>query len=459
MTDLARLREVLAGEVIEPGAPGYEAARKPAMTRFWRIRPRAVVRCASADDVARTLGFARRSGLHAVPRGGGHCFAGRSSTEGIVLDLTPLRAVSVSAGGVATIGSGARLGEVYDALHEHGLTLPAGCGPAVGITGLALGGGLGILGRKYGLTCDRLRAAQVVLSDGRIVDCDERCEPELFWALRGAGGGQFGVVTSLVFDTVAAPEATRFELAWPPADAAAVVAAWQQWAPGAPDELTASLKLAAAGADRPVRVIVFGAMLGTKTETAALLGELAGLAGAQPASMNLASLPYRDLKRSLAGVGSPEPASPGLAGPVISKSEFFRRAVPDRALTELLDTFGQDRAAGQHRELNFTPMGGAYNRVPAEATAFAHRGERFLLEHVAAQSAHGPRTMPDVVTRWVQRSWATVHAWGSGRVYPNFPDPDLADPAEAYHGGNHARLVQVKRTYDPQRLLHFHQSL
>jgi FAD/FMN-containing dehydrogenase len=209
MTDLTRLQDVLMGEVIEPGMPGYEAARRPAMARFWHIRPRAVVRCASAEDVAHALAFARRTGLRVVPRGGGHCLAGRSSTDGIVLDMTPLRSISVAPAGVATIGAGARLAEVYDALHEHGLTLPAGCGPAVGIAGLTLGGGLGILGRRYGLTCDRLLGAQVVLADGRIVDCDEHCEPDLFWALHGAGGGQFGVVTSLVFDPVPAPEATR----------------------------------------------------------------------------------------------------------------------------------------------------------------------------------------------------------------------------------------------------------
>ncbi|MDQ6848971.1 MAG: FAD-binding protein, partial [Actinomycetota bacterium] len=117
---------------------------------------------------------------------------------------------------------------VYDALHQHGRTIPAGCGPTVGIAGLTLGGGLGLLGRVHGLTCDALISAQVVLADGRMVECDTQCDPELFWALRGAGGGQFGVVTSLVFATVPEPHATRFELHWTDGAAAAVIAAWQQ---------------------------------------------------------------------------------------------------------------------------------------------------------------------------------------------------------------------------------------
>jgi FAD/FMN-containing dehydrogenase len=271
----------------------------------------------------------------------------------------------------------------------------------------------------------------------------------LFWALRGAGGGQFGVVTSLVFDPVPAPQATRFELTWPLPQAAAVIAAWQQWAPDAPDGMSAALKISAGAhsdlESGPGQVIVFGAMLGTEADTAAMLGELTRLADTGPVSQQLASLPYRDLKRSLTEIGSADPAQP-----VISKSEFFRAPLPARSIAELLDAFGQDRPPGQHREVNFTPMGGAYNRVPPEATAFVHRSERFLLDHAAAG--------PDAA-RWVQRSWATVHPCGSGRVYPNFPDPDLANWAEAYHGANHARLAELKRGYDPQRLLHFPQSL
>src|SRR6266508_3328614 len=138
--DWAALQGAIAGEVVLPGSPGYEEAR--------------------------------RTGLPTAARSGGHCFAGRSSTEGIVVDTRPMRSVSVD-GGQARIGAGARLGEVYDALAAHELTIPAGCGPTVGIAGLTLGGGLGILGRTHGLTCDHLLAARVVLADGRVVDCDD----------------------------------------------------------------------------------------------------------------------------------------------------------------------------------------------------------------------------------------------------------------------------------------------
>jgi FAD/FMN-containing dehydrogenase len=153
--------------------------------------------------------------------------------EGIVIDVTPMRSVSVS-GGVARLGAGARLGDVYDSLEEHGLTIPAGCGPTVGISGLTLGGGLGILGRKHGLTSDHLLGAQIVLADGRVVECDERRDEELFWALRGAGGGNFGVVSSLLFETIPAPAATSFHLIWSDTQAPAAIDAWQAWVPSRP---------------------------------------------------------------------------------------------------------------------------------------------------------------------------------------------------------------------------------
>jgi FAD/FMN-containing dehydrogenase len=442
------LRAGVTGEVLVPGSAAYESARLPAMTRFRQVRPQAVVRCATAADVAATLGYAREHGIHVTPRSGGHCFAARSSTDGIVLDVGPMRSVSVSPDGVATIGAGAQLGGLYDALDQYGVTIPAGCGPTVGIAGLTLGGGLGLLGRRYGLTSDRLRAAQVVLADGRVVDADEHHEPDLFWALRGAGGGQFGVVTSLAFDTVPAPEATRFEVSLSEAGAADVIAAWQDWAPDAPDGMSASLKIAATG-DGPAVVTVFGSMLGTQAEAEDLPSGLLDESGVRPVSASYQLMGYRRLKESLVGVGGDE-----RPGEVFSRSEFFRGPLPAEAIERLLRVFGEDRVPACSRELNFTAMGGAYNRVAPDATAFVHREERFIVEHALVVRGEAAQ-----VTRWVDRSYDCVHAWGSGRVYPNFPDPGLTNWAQAYHGGNYERLLQVKQTYDPERLFRFHQSL
>ena len=456
VNDLNALQASIAGEVILQGSPGYESARKPAIARFHDTRPLAVVACETPEDVSETISFARRSGLGATARSGGHCFSGRSSTDGIVIDVSPMRSVSVS-GGVATVGAGASLGEVYDALDRHGLMIPAGCGPSVGISGLTLGGGMGILGRKHGLTSDHLLGAQVVLADGRIVECDGQNEPDLFWALRGSGGGNFGVVTSLEFATINAPAATAFHLAWSPADAASILAVWQTWAPDAPEELAASLLVTApSDVDRPPTVNVFGAMLGTESDAEEQLGELVARAGVDPMSTFYKHAPYREIKHHLAEHG---PGDDRPDGHQFSKSEFFRAPLPEEAITALVKNLTEGRNPGESRELDFTPWAGAYNRVPEEATAFAHRDERFLLLQVAVVEPDASAAEREAARGWLSRSWASVHPWGSGGIYPNFPDPDLEDWARAYHGMNLERLVHLKRKYDPDGFFRFHQSV
>jgi FAD/FMN-containing dehydrogenase len=463
--DWAALQRAIDGDVVLPGSADYESVRKPVMARFEHLRPAAVVQSATPADVAATLAVVRGLRLPTAIRSGGHSVAGRSSTDGVVLDVTPMRSVAV-AGEVATVGAGVRLGDLYDALAEHGLTIPAGCGPSVGIAGLTLGGGLGILGRKHGLTCDHLLGAQVVLADGRIVDCDEHHDGALFWALRGAGGGHFGVVTSLVFRTVPAPATTVFHLVWPPATAAAVVQAWQAFAPDAPDELDATLRLTAAGdGERAPGVEVVGSVLDGEADAAELLGELVVRVGADPVEASRRHLPHRAAKRYLEGLGSVEdrerlgPERPPQPGHLYTKSEFFRRPLPGETVATLVEHLTQGLAPGQSREVDFLPWGGAYNRVPADATAFARRGERFLAQHLVQVSADAAPAERGAARDWLARSWTLVHPWGSGGVYPNFPDPDLQDWAHAYHGTNYDRLRRVKAAYDPGGLFRFHQSL
>ena len=425
-------------ELVLPGSDAYESVRRPAMPRFADARPAAVARCANAADVAEALAYTRENGHHVAIRSGGHCFAGRSSTDGVVIDVAPMHAVELD-GELARIGAGAQLADVYDALAAHGLAIPGGCGPDVGIAGLLLGGGLGVLGRAHGLLCDSLAEAEVVLADGRTVRCGEDAEPDLFWALRGAGGGQFGVVTELTLRTVPAPPSTVFHLRWPRSRAAELIAAWQEWSPDAPRELAASLLCTPGG------VHVFGSMAGTP---GALLGALG-----EPESATVEERGWRAAKAWLAEHG-PGEGPPGALD--FARSEFFRAPLPAEAVAALAGGFEDAAARGISCELDFSPWGGAYNRVPADATAFPHREERFLLKqavYVPAGEDDGP------ARKWLDRSWASVHPWGSGGVYVNFPDPTLEDPLRAYHGPNLERLREVKAAYDPQRVFTFPQSL
>jgi Berberine and berberine like len=187
--------------------------------------------------------------------------------------------------------------------------------------------------------------------------------------------------------------------------------------------------------------------------------------GADPVEASRRHLPHRAAKRYLEGLGSVEdhersgPERPPPPGHLYTKSEFFRRPLPGETVAALIEHLTNGLALGQSREVDFLPWGGAYNRVPADATAFAHRGERFLVQHLVMVGADAAPAERDAARDWLARSWALVHRWGSAGVYPNFPDPDLQDWALAYHGTNYDRLRRVKATYDPGGFFRFHQSL
>jgi FAD binding domain/Berberine and berberine like len=456
----AALDASIEGEVIDPESPEYESVPRPAWTQYEHVRPEAVVRCRTPEDVAESLAVARRLDLEAAARGGGHCFAGRSATRGLVIDLSAMGAVRES-DGIAKVGAGARLGEIDDRLATAKLAIPAGSCPAVGIAGLTLGGGLGILGRRYGLTSDQLVQAQVVLANGRVVECDERREEGLFWALRGAGSGRLGVVTSFWFRTVPAPDMTCFRLLWPPAKAADLLEVWQSWAPSAPDELAASLLLnVPADPGLPPTAALFGSCVHGKDETERMLDELVVATGADPSSSSIEHLEYTAAKRYLwEHAPGAEPHEPGPAAEqprpalVFSKSEFFRRELSRDAIVALVDHLEAAlRAPGQARELDFTPWGGAYNRLAPEVTAFPHRRERFLLKHAVSVDADATTETQDAACDWLTRSWELVHPLGSGGVFPNFAEPGLSDFSTAYYGANRDRLIRIKAEYDADNL-------
>ena len=298
-----------------------------------------------------------------------------------------------------------------------------GINSTTGIAGLTLGGGLGILGRRYGLTCDSLRAATVVLADGRPVDADD----DLLWLLRG--GGAPGVVTSLTFTTVPAPESTAFRLTFPGSAAGDVLDAWQHALPHLDDAVAPSLVITApADPALPPVVTVFGA-----APAPAAVDDLIRRLGQHPASDDRRHGPHHATKRWLAGPDTPDARFAHL------HSEYFRSTVPTAALMSRLVA---DRRPGEERELDFSPWGGAYNRVPATATAFPHRDARFLLKQTATVA------QTDQPSDWLDASYALAHPHGTGGAYPNFPEPGLSD--QAYHLGNTARVRRLRELFDPQ---------
>lgn len=458
-----RLAGRLRGELLVPGDPGYSAVRKPVIGTAHEVLPQAVVRCAGVQDVVEAIGFARSGGLRFALRSGGHSFAEHSSTDGLLIDLGGLSGVTIGRD-LVTVDPGVRVGQLTDRLAESDRLVPCGWSRAVGATGAALGGGFGVFSRLYGLGCDHLVAAQVVLADGRVVWADADREPDLYWALRGAGGGNFGAVTSLVFRTRPVVPAMRFELHFGHRDAAAVVNAWQHWAPDQASELNAELAVVA-GDDPavPPVLVVFGVAVADRGETEALLERFVARVGVTPLGANLGAMSGREAARHHVDPDwEPSPMPPDVRpGLRVVRSEFFDRPLPARAVADLVAWFGSPsrRVAGQIRELEFVPWGGAFARVAPAETAFPHRRARFLLRHTVQVGARASDQARWAARQWVTGSWSTVHPHGSGGAYVNYPDPDLPAWARAYHGGNLERLIEIKAKYDPTGLFRSPQAI
>ena len=248
----AQLQRSVEGTLARPGSASYDEVRLLQNPRYDDQLPLAVLSVASAADVATGIAFAQDHDLPLAIRSGGHSYPGWSaggSPRALVLDCRPLSDVTLD-GDVTTIGPGALLADVYDTLGSSGRAIAGGSCGTVAIGGLTLGGGVGVLTRAMGLTCDAVTAMQVVTADGQVRRASADEEPDLFWALRGAGGGHLGIVTSFTFATDAAPTISTVYLEWVADAAADVVRAWQGWAPTADERLWSTLKLLG-GADHP----------------------------------------------------------------------------------------------------------------------------------------------------------------------------------------------------------------
>ncbi|SCL14771.1 FAD/FMN-containing dehydrogenase [Micromonospora nigra] len=444
---LTRLADQLTGHLLTPSDPEYVSCRLPFLAVGDERLPQAVVRAAGTADISAALAFARTHGLDVALRSGGHSFADRSSTTGLLLDLGALRELRRD-GDLVTAGPGLRMHELRRQLAVDDRTVSCGWCPDVGLGGAVLGGGYGSLSRLYGLGSDHLVAAEVVLADGRILWCDAEREPELFWTLRGAGGGLLGAVTSFVLRTRPAVPATFFECRWPVRHAADIIGTWLSWAPEAPDEINAEVGLIGPydPAEEPW-VAVFGVSVGAGT---AFLDRFAP----EPEQVAIRDLPasvaaavsYPELPEDLEVTGPPWGTSPGRR---LARSEFFDATLTPAVVAALIGHLTTGRVTGQARELEFIPWGGAYGRVAPQATAFVHRRARFILKHTGYTIR---RSTPDVrqeTQRWVDRSWAITHPLGSGRIYPNYPEPGRSPLDAAYHGGNVDRVRRAVARYDP----------
>jgi FAD binding domain/Berberine and berberine like len=445
---ISQHRADLNGRVITPGEPGYDEGRTVFYGGIDR-RPAAIVRAADEDDVSRAIALTRETGLELAVRSGGHSIPGHSATEGgILLDLRDLNALEIDVEGrTAWVGGGVTTGRYTDAAAEHGLATPFGDTGSVGISGLTLGGGVGYLVRKHGLTVDSLLAADVVTADGKLVRADADSHPDLFWALRG-GGGNFGVASRLHLQLHELNGVGGGVLILPAT--AETIYGFVAEAEAAPEELSAIANVMPAPplpflpAEQHGRLVIFAVLV--------YAGE--GEVGER------AIAPFRALANPIADTlgpkSYPEIFMPGDEGfnPVASARTMYVDSIDRSAAETIVEQLQASTALMAVAQLRV--LGGAAARVPVDATAYAHRQSRVMVNIVALFGS--PDEAP-VHEPWVTGLAAALRQDDDG-AYVNF----LGDEGEeriraAYPGETWDRLVAVKRRYDPTNVFRLNQNI
>jgi FAD/FMN-containing dehydrogenase len=447
-TSLGELRREVRGRVISPDDPDYDQARTVMYGGFDR-RPVALVRVADAGDVAKVVDYARRTGLELAVRSGGHSAAGHSTTDGgVVLDLHDMKGLDIDVdAATAWAEAGLTAGEFTVAAHEHGLAVGFGDTGSVGIGGLTLGGGVGFLVRKHGLTIDSLLGAEVVTADGELVHADAETHPDLFWAIRG-GGGNFGVVTRFRFRLHPLDRAVAGMLLLPAT--AATVAGFLAEAQSAPEELSTianvmncpPLPFVPAELHGSLVIMALVCYAGDAETGQRVLAPFRGLA--TPIADMVTEIPYPELY---------PPEDPDYHPTAVARTMFVE-SVDEDCARMIVDRLAASDAS--LRVVQLRALGGAMARVPADETAFAHRASRMMVNVASFYDGAEDRARRQ---EWVDALAADLRQ-GDGGAYVNFLADEGPDRVRAaYPGRTWDRLTDVKRRYDPTNLFRLNQNV
>jgi FAD/FMN-containing dehydrogenase len=425
----------------------YDAARRVWNARIDR-RPAAIVRCASAGDVAAALEFVREAGLPVAIRGGGHDYAGHSTCDGgIVIDLSPMQRIEIDPPARRVrVGAGTKWGQVYEAAQVHGLAPIGGTVSTVGVAGFTLGGGMGNLSRRFGLGVDNLLSAEVVTVTGDIVRASETENPDLFWALRG-GGGNFGVVTEFelrVHDV--GRELLVGQVFYPFSESEKVLRAYREFALDAPDEMVcyAFILNVPPVPEFPeehhgeVAIALVFVHCGEPNEGLELVAPLRQLAR-----------PILDVAGTQSFLAAHQMFDAGMPGGLrwYSRSSNLN-ALTDEAISTLCERTGQLPAP--YTMAYLSPMGGAISRVEPEATAFPQRDPVHCFHVLAGWSDPAD---DEASIRWTQELHEAMARHATPGVYVNLLSEDEVDRVAEAYSDNFARLAAVKSRWDPDNLL------
>jgi FAD/FMN-containing dehydrogenase len=452
--DSARAELASFGErLIGPHDPRYDEARALFNAMIDR-RPALIARCATADDVAAAIRFAREHDLRLAVRGGGHNGGGLASVDdGVVIDLSPMKAVSVDpATRTVRVGGGCVWGEVDAATGPHNLAVPTGIISTTGVAGLTLGGGHGYLTRRHGLTIDNLLSARMVLADGSQVTASADENPDLFWAIRG-GGGNFGVVTEFTFRAHPLETIVGGPTFWAIEDTDELLAAYREWLPSAPRNVSGFFNFHTIPPAEPfpeeihLRLVcgIVWCIDATDEEAEKAMAPLLSIA--EPLMHGVGRMPIAALNSAFDGLYHP--------GDQWYWRADFVREIPDEAIrrnrdwNERMPTF----KSGSH----LYPVDGAAHDVAPEDTAFAFRDANW--SHVIVGVDADPASAP-ALRDWAVGYWEALHPYSAGGAYVNFMMDDEGQArVKATYGPNYARLAKVKATYDPDNVFRVNQNI
>jgi hypothetical protein len=442
------LRRSLSGPLLRPGDRAYLARALPWNRRYARTRPAGIAVCQKAEDVQASLRWARKYEVPLVVRSGGHSYAGYSTTEGLMLDVSSMNGVSFDpATGRATVGGGARNANVYASLRPLQRAVTHGRCLGVGVAGLVLGGGIGFNMRLHGLTCDGLVATEMVLASGERVICDRDRNADLFWASRGAGGGNYGIHTSFTFETFSVPEITVFSLQWTTA-LEDVFGTLLALLPRTPNRLGAKVSVNITP-DGALSVNLLGQLVGPPSELRSLLEP--AYAVAKPTTEQVSVKPYWDGQTFLSEEGCPEYSH--------ESSRFGYKDLPSAAVATIFSYLRRWPGTSIGADWKSFLVGGTVNDKGRDETAYVHRGAIHLTSIEVEWNAEDA---PDRVAEnlaWQAEFHEAMGAYTSNEAFQNFIDPVQKDYLRAYYAENLEQLVEIKRRHDPGNVFRYPQSI
>ena len=433
--DWTALDRAVSGPVYRPGSSGYGSSKLIFNTRYDGATPLAVVRPVAQADIQQTVAFARRYGLKISPRSGGHSYVGASAASGtIVLDLRGMAWGPTITGTSAQVFTGSTLYPVKAALAARGLAIPTGTCPTVGVTGLTTGGGIGVESRRWGMTCDRVTSMTVVTGAGAALRISASAQPDLFWALRGGGGGSAAIVTSLTFATHSATAKGTFRLTFPSSAGVAVLNGWARWAASTGLGRWANVHVNALGNGGISISVVGSTEAGDERAGAAALVSAIGV---RASSASYQQLAYLSAVRYFGG-GTTSTRQPWSAG-----SDVLR-GMNTAVASALLGTMRARSAAGGTGSAIIDPLTGAVSTPSATATAFPWR------DHLATVQWYVGGTNYTSAYRWIGQAHAALAPYSAGG-YVNYLEAGTS--MGRYLAGNLARWRSVRSTYDPAGVL------